>query len=214
MKVAGLDSSGPDYMFIGVIVGEDVVLKYLHEAMRRGRRRIHMRRYSRSAKKRVVATFLKKVAEVSGSIYTLSIRTGVADALAKARARTPYAPSSMLRLRCLRLLGLHVWRILDDYRVSTIYCDRELVKVFVLAGVRVKSSGYAAELADVVAWLDYKGLQDRRLPTRLDISEALTRRLLEEIGRKGRAHITPCSPAAALRSAEDSALTPLNIPLR
>lgn len=114
----------------------------------------------------------------------------------------------MLRRRCLRLLGLHVWKILDDYRVSTIYRDRELVKVFVLAGVRVKSSGYAAELADVVVWLDYKGLQDRQLPTKLDISEALIRGLLEEIRRKGRAHITPCSPAAALRNAEDSALTP------
>ncbi len=43
MTVAGLDSSGPDYAFIGVIVGEEGALKSLHRAVRGGRRRIHMR---------------------------------------------------------------------------------------------------------------------------------------------------------------------------
>jgi len=68
--------------------------------------------------------------------------------------------------------------------VGTVYCDRELVEVFLLAKVRVKTGGYVAELADVVAWLDFKGWQVERTPRRIDISKELARKLLQDIEKR------------------------------
>ena len=185
MRAAGLDSSGPNYAFIGVIVGEEVDLRSLYTAVKGGRRRIHMRRLGRGARREVAARLLEEIAEAGGSLCALSIRTGVADALAEARLRAPYAPSSMLRRRCLRLLALLIWEVLEDHGVGRVYCDRELVEAFALAGIRVGSASYAVELADVIAWLDF-----RRWPlgrpspvVRLDFSETLASRLLKEAGR-------------------------------
>ena len=183
MTVAGLDSSGPDYAFIGVIVGEEGALKSLHKAVRGGRRRIHMRRLGRRARREVAARFLEEVARAGSSIQALSIRTGVAEALAGARARAPYAPSSMLRRRCLRLLGLLIWNVLRDRGVRRVRCDWELMEVFALASIRVEGPDYAVELADVIAWLNLRGWRSGPPLAKLDLSKALAEGLLREVRR-------------------------------
>jgi len=89
MKIAGLDSSGQDYALIGAIIGEEKALKRLHSAIRGKKKYIHMRKYCKSTKKRIANMFLENTAKTKESIHTLSIKTGLANAMFKARARAP-----------------------------------------------------------------------------------------------------------------------------
>lgn len=47
MRVAGLDSSGPNYKVIGVVVGESASLKAFYNSVRGGRKRLHLRKMRR-----------------------------------------------------------------------------------------------------------------------------------------------------------------------
>ena len=205
MRVAGLDSSGPNYKVIGIITGEPAILKALYYSVRGGRKRLHLRKMGRRDREEIAQRFLNELKGLRGVVRALYIRTGVAEALAEARHRFPYTPSSRIRKACLSALASFLVATLADLGVKKVYCDHEVAELLRVLGLDLRTGGYPAELADVVAWLGHKVESGRWDPKRaftgllevLDCSGRLKRLTLEKLEkRRCRAHINPRSPAS------------------
>ncbi len=156
MKIAGLDSSGPNYMVIGVIIGEEASLRVLYDAVRGGRRKLHLRRMGRRDRERAARRFIVELKRLGGAVQALYIRTGVAEALAEARRRYPYIPSIRIRRACLTALASLLAATLASLEARRAYCDVEVAEPLRAIGLSPLVGGYPAELADVVAWLGHR----------------------------------------------------------
>ena len=163
MRVAGLGSSGPNYKVIGAVVGEP--------AKPQGFLRLREGRQEEATpeenEEETAQRFLNELKGLKGVVRALYIRTGVAEALVEARHRFPYTPSSRIRKACLSALTSLLATTLADLDVERVYCDYEVAELLRAVGLDLRTGGYPAELADVVAWLGQRIESGRWDPRRV-----------------------------------------------
>ncbi len=171
--MAGLDAS-ERLEYVGVVLGESSVLRDVCRRLKAKYLSIHCRRLPPSLNRRLVAILLEE--EVECICLSTRISRVVADISATYLAKGVRAPRREIRARVERALGGYLAKLLFEHSVERVYADAELVPVLRLAGVAA-SPGYAAELADPIAWANYKKLRVRGLEER-DVSEYLLRAAL------------------------------------
>jgi len=187
--IAGLDSSGPNYEFIGIVIGESCKLKAVYRTVKGRWRRIHLRELSRKGRNRIARNFLSELSKYREEIHAISARTGVNEALMRARRLALFTPKSKIRRVCLKSLARLILYTLEEYAVREIWCDSELREIMGFTGVSVNVGQYPVELADIVAWLDFNVKRKRWTLRRkhfgpikiLDLSERLNSLVLKEI---------------------------------
>jgi len=152
-----LDASGPDFEFIGMVLGPLDKLSFL--ASKLSRREIHMRELSRKRRSETALAFL----EIAYRLYSLykivliSIRTQMRDVIWELRAKMPFAPSKKLRTVCFRALAQILLALISRYPVGEIMADREFEPLWSASGLRLTTylpDNRLLGLADVLAWID------------------------------------------------------------
>jgi len=176
VKVAGLDaSSGLEY--VGIVIGESSALRAAYRRLKARYWRIHCKRLPSSLNRRLVEGLLRE-GVVCVCLFT-RINRVVKEASEKLLRRGVRTPRRAIKLRVERALGRYIAGLLLERSVERVYADIELVPVLEQAGI-VAAPGYASELADPVAWANYRrlgvgGIEDR------DIGEHLLRAVLRRL---------------------------------
>ncbi|RLF03636.1 MAG: hypothetical protein DRK00_08575, partial [Thermoprotei archaeon] len=155
--------------YVGIIIGESGQLRDLYRRLKAKYWRLHCKKLPESLGRSLAASLL----EGNATFICVCTRMSevVREVAATLLARGVRTPRKAIRLRGERALGRYLAGLLLKHSVERVYADKELIPLLVDVGI-MATPGFASELADPVAWANYKRLSIESLEE-VDISEYL-----------------------------------------